>query len=108
MKKPDPSQAIIDELIEFFTKHCGKVVAFQCKMPKDHEGQCLPEPVEDPMKYEPSDRSLGALKRDLAVLDGDPPYDGGNNICKNDYVYTHSLVVKWGASIDELRQRLSA
>jgi len=46
------------------------------------------------------------LEKDLAMLDGKPPYDGPENPCRADAYYARSLQVKYGATIEELRQRV--
>ena len=47
---------------------------------------------------------LEQLKRDLAILDGIPPWDDPSNLCRNDSYYAKSLEQKYGKKLDELRK----
>lgn len=44
------------------------------------------------------------VRRDLAKLDGDPPYDTPSNIVRSDPYFARSLEKKYGMDIQELRK----
>jgi len=46
------------------------------------------------------------LEKEMAMLDGKPPYDGPENPCRGDAYYATSLQRKYGATIEELRRRV--
>lgn len=45
------------------------------------------------------------LREKLAMLDGDPPYDTGSNICYGDGYFAKSIEREFGASLEELRKQ---
>jgi len=48
------------------------------------------------------------MVKDLAMLDGKPPYDGPGNHCRNDAYFGRSLLRKYQVeSIEELRSLAS-
>jgi hypothetical protein len=47
---------------------------------------------------------LTGLVDDLAKLDGKPPYDGPENICRNDAYYEKALEKKYGVPVQTLRR----
>lgn len=44
------------------------------------------------------------LKDDLKRLDGKPPYDGPENICRNDAYFAKAMEREYGKPLKELRK----
>lgn len=53
------------------------------------------------MDRKTKNRAIGQLKK----LDGLPPYDGGDNICKGDGYFANSIGLEFGMSIAELSKK---
>ena len=54
------------------------------------------------LKEVPAGVNLAELRDDLAKLNGRPPYNDPANFCWNDNYFARSLVMKYGAGLDEL------
>jgi len=48
--------------------------------------------------------NITEAKRMLAVLDGKAPYDGPENICRNDAIYGRSIEREFKMTVAELRK----
>ena len=43
-------------------------------------------------------------RRMLDILDGNPPFDRPDNICRNDAIYGRNIERKFGMTVKELRK----
>ena len=48
--------------------------------------------------------NIGKLKDDLKCLDGKPPYDGPENISRNDAYFVKYMEHEYGKPLEELRK----
>lgn len=44
------------------------------------------------------------LKNDLKMLDGKPPYNGPENICRSDTYFVKAMEKEYGKPLEELRK----